>query len=458
MADAFFPDVTDRIPFGGLHGADPLAFRVYEPDRTVLGKRMEDHLRIAVCLWHSFSWPGSDVFGVRGRSTGRGSTRPPIRWPPPGPGSTPPSSSCRSSGCPTSASTTGTLRPRATAGARRQRILDAIVDDIGRRMSDTGREAAVGHGQPVQPPALRSGRGHEPGSRDLRRRGGPGEVDARGDPAARRRELRAVGRPRGLRVAPEHRSRARGAPAGPLPHAGRGAQAPDRLQGDAPARAEAPGADEAPVRLRRRRRSSASSSGTASTTSTASTSRSTTRRWPATASTTRSRQRLPAGSSAASTPIGATPQNGWDTDQFPNSVDELSLALYEIVRAGGFTSGGFNFDTKLRRQSMDRTDLFHAHVGGIDTLARSLLVAARLDRGRRAGAAAQRALRGLDRAARAIADERHRPPRHLRAGPLRRHRRPTRLRPAGAAREPRQPGDLDGRSTEAATARSGRGR
>jgi len=69
------------------------------------------------------------------------------------------------------------------------------------------------------------------------------------------------------------------------------------------------------------------------------------------------------------------PQNGWDTDQFPNSVDELSLALYEILRAGGMQSGGFNFDTKLRRQSMARDDLFHGHVGGIDTLAQSLLVA-----------------------------------------------------------------------------------
>ncbi|NND14544.1 MAG: xylose isomerase, partial [Acidimicrobiia bacterium] len=68
-------------------------------------------------------------------------------------------------------------------------------------------------------------------------------------------------------------------------------------------------------------------------------------------------------------------QNGWDTDQFPNSVDELSLALYEIVKAGGFDTGGFNFDTKLRRQSMARDDLFHAHIGGIDTLARALLVA-----------------------------------------------------------------------------------
>jgi xylose isomerase len=72
------------------------------------------------------------------------------------------------------------------------------------------------------------------------------------------------------------------------------------------------------------------------------------------------------------------PQNGWDTDQFPNSVEEMSLALYEILMGGGFTTGGFNFDTKLRRQSMARDDLFHGHIGAIDTLAQSLLVAAAL--------------------------------------------------------------------------------
>ncbi|MGH8912491.1 MAG: xylose isomerase, partial [Acidimicrobiia bacterium] len=68
-------------------------------------------------------------------------------------------------------------------------------------------------------------------------------------------------------------------------------------------------------------------------------------------------------------------QNGWDTDQFPNSVDELTLVLYEVLQGGGFTTGGFNFDTKLRRQSMSRTDLFHGHIGGIDTLARALVAA-----------------------------------------------------------------------------------
>ena len=69
-------------------------------------------------------------------------------------------------------------------------------------------------------------------------------------------------------------------------------------------------------------------------------------------------------------------QNGWDTDQFPNSVEELTLALLEIVRAGGFTTGGFNFDAKVRRQSIDAADLFHGHIGGIDTVARGLIHAA----------------------------------------------------------------------------------
>jgi xylose isomerase len=63
------------------------------------------------------------------------------------------------------------------------------------------------------------------------------------------------------------------------------------------------------------------------------------------------------------------PQNGWDTDQFPNSVEELTLAFYEILRHGGFTTGGMNFDAKVRRQSVDAEDLFYGHIGAIDNLA-----------------------------------------------------------------------------------------
>lgn len=72
------------------------------------------------------------------------------------------------------------------------------------------------------------------------------------------------------------------------------------------------------------------------------------------------------------------PQNGWDTDQFPNSVPEIASALYIILRAGGIGTGGLNFDAKLRRQSTDPDDLFHAHVGAMDVCARGLTIAARM--------------------------------------------------------------------------------
>jgi xylose isomerase len=66
---------------------------------------------------------------------------------------------------------------------------------------------------------------------------------------------------------------------------------------------------------------------------------------------------------------------GWDVDRFPVSVEQMALGMLEILRAGGFTTGGLNFDAKLRRQSIDRVDLFHGHIGGMDTMARALLVA-----------------------------------------------------------------------------------
>lgn len=71
-------------------------------------------------------------------------------------------------------------------------------------------------------------------------------------------------------------------------------------------------------------------------------------------------------------------QSGWDTDQFPNNHAEKALAFYEILRAGGYTTGGTNFDAKIRRQSLDPEDLILAHVGGMDTCARALKAAAYL--------------------------------------------------------------------------------
>jgi xylose isomerase len=68
-------------------------------------------------------------------------------------------------------------------------------------------------------------------------------------------------------------------------------------------------------------------------------------------------------------------QNGWDTDQFPNNIVELTEAMLVILEAGGFKGGGINFDAKIRRNSTDPEDLFHAHIGGMDAFARALIIA-----------------------------------------------------------------------------------
>jgi len=68
-------------------------------------------------------------------------------------------------------------------------------------------------------------------------------------------------------------------------------------------------------------------------------------------------------------------QNGWDTDQFPNDINEVTESMMIILQAGGFGGGGINFDAKIRRNSTDPEDLFYAHIGGMDIFARALIVA-----------------------------------------------------------------------------------
>lgn len=69
---------------------------------------------------------------------------------------------------------------------------------------------------------------------------------------------------------------------------------------------------------------------------------------------------------------------GWDTDQFPTNIYDATLAMYEILKAGGFTTGGLNFDSKVRRGSFEPIDLFYGYISGMDTFAKGLLVAAKL--------------------------------------------------------------------------------
>ena len=72
------------------------------------------------------------------------------------------------------------------------------------------------------------------------------------------------------------------------------------------------------------------------------------------------------------------PTLGWDTDQFPTNIYDTTLAMYEILLAGGLTKGGLNFDSKVRRASFEDSDLFYSYIAGMDTFARGLKVAAKL--------------------------------------------------------------------------------
>ena len=71
-------------------------------------------------------------------------------------------------------------------------------------------------------------------------------------------------------------------------------------------------------------------------------------------------------------------QLGWDTDQFPTDLYITSHVMLCVLKMGGFTTGGLNFDAKVRRESFEPDDLFHAHIAGMDTFARGLKIAARI--------------------------------------------------------------------------------
>ena len=89
---------------------------------------------------------------------------------------------------------------------------------------------------------------------------------------------------------------------------------------------------------------------------------------------------------------------GWDTDQFPTDIYDTTLAMYTILKSGGFTTGGLNFDAKLRRQSTDPEDLFYAHIGAMDAFARGLKNAAKMLKEKKFEKAVQKRYAGWDTA------------------------------------------------------------
>ena len=354
-----------------------LAYRVYRPDRMVLGKRMEDHLRIAVCYWHSFNWPGNDVFGA-------GTFDRP--WLEPAP--TDPMNAARQKmdaafeffaklGIPFFCFHDVDIAPPGATFAESAGNLDEMVSYAEKKMSETGKEVLWGTANLFSHPRYAAGAATNPDPdvfayaaaqvkhalEATHRLGGANYVLWGGREGYEtllntdlRRESQQLAR--FLHLVAEHKRNIgfegtlliEPKPAEPTKH-----QYDYDCQSVHGFLDQYDLIDEYRVNIEANHATLAGHSF--------------------------HHEVAYSVSNGIFGSIDANRgdyQNGWDTDQFPNSVDELCLVLYEILRGGGFTTGGFNFDTKLRRQSLDRTDLFHGHVGGIDTLARALLVAEKL--------------------------------------------------------------------------------
>jgi xylose isomerase len=376
VGEAFFGEVSEQIRYEGLDSANPLSFKVYQPDRMVLGKRMEDHLRIAVCLWHSFAWPGSDVFGVGTfdrpwNAVGRD----------PLDAATEKLDAAfdflQKLGVPYFTFHDRDVAPEVGSFAENVKLLGRVVDLIEGHMSRTGLRLLWGTANLFSHPRYAAGAATNPDPEVFayaaaqvkvmleatHRLGGANYVLWGGREGYETllntdlvREERQLAR--FLTLVAEHKAKIgfTGAlllepkPQEPTKHqydydsaTVHGFLTRNGLEGEYRVNIEA---NHATLAGHSFHHEVAYAVG--------------------------------AGIFGSIDANRGDYQNGWDTDQFPNSVDELALAVYEILRGGGFTTGGFNFDAKLRRQSMDRIDLFHGHIGGIDTLAQSLLVAADL--------------------------------------------------------------------------------
>jgi xylose isomerase len=355
---------------------DDLAFRVYDPERMVLGRRMEDQLRIAVCYWHSFNWPGSDVFGAGTFD------RPWL-----GNGGDPMASARQKMdaafefftklGTPFFCFHDVDVSPEGSTFAESAANLDVMVDYAEKKMAETGVRLLWGTANLFSHPRYAAGASTNPDPEVFayaaaqvkhaleatHRLDGANYVlwgGREGYETLLNTDLKREGEQlaRFLTMVAEHKHKVgftgtlliEPKPAEPTKH-----QYDYDCQTVHGFLERFDLVDEYKVNIEGNHATLAGHSF-----------------------------HHEVAYSVAHGIFGSIDanrgdyQNGWDTDQFPNSVDELSLALYEILRGGGFATGGFNFDTKLRRQSMSRTDLFHGHIGGIDTLARALLVAAEL--------------------------------------------------------------------------------
>lgn len=370
MSTGFFGDLT-AIPYEGPDSENPLAFRHYDPDALVLGKRLEDHLRFAVCYWHNFVWPGLDPFG------GQTFDRP---WF----GDTMELAKLKADvafemfgllGVPFYCFHDADVRPEGGDFAENTRNLNQIIDYFEQKQSETGARLLWGTANLFSHRRYMGGAATNPDPDVFafaaatvktcidatHRLGGENYVLWGGREGYETllntnigQELDQMGRFLNLVVDYKHKIGFAGTILiEPKP------QEPTKHQYDF---------DVATVYGFLRRYGLENEVKL----------------------NIEQGHAILAGHSfehelATATALGVFGsidmnrndyQSGWDTDQFPNNVPEMALAYYQILRAGGFTTGGTNFDAKLRRQSIEPDDLLIAHIGGMDCCARGLKAAA----------------------------------------------------------------------------------
>lgn len=371
MPSGFFEGI-EKIRFEGADSDNPLAFRHYNPDEIVMGKRMEDHLRFAVAWWHSFAWEGGDPFGgptferpwYPQDDMGRARQKADIAF-----------ELFELLGQPFFCWHDADIRPEQGNFADNLRTLEEITDYIGEKTQVSGTKLLWGTANMFSHRRWMSGASTNPdpdvfafaaatvkSCMDATHKlGGENYVLWGGREGYEtllntdlKTELDHMGRFLNMVVEYKHKIGFKGTIlVEPKP------QEPSKHQYDYDA-ATCIGflrkyGLEKEVKLN-----------------------------------IEQGHAILAGHSfeheiAVATTEGMLGsidmnrndyQSGWDTDQFPNNTPEVALAYYYILKAGGFTTGGTNFDAKIRRQSIDAVDLVAAHIGGMDICARGLKAAA----------------------------------------------------------------------------------
>jgi xylose isomerase len=376
----FFPEVAEPVRFAGPESDDPLAYRWYDPDRVVAGRTMAEHLRLAVCFWHSFAWDGFDIFGA-------GTLDRPWHPNQAAPGLDPMDAArwkmaaafefFAKLGVPFYCFHDRDIAPEGGSFKETCARLDQMVDVAAGHQASTGVGLLWGTANLFSHPRYQAGAATNPDPEVFahaaaqvahcleatHRLGGANYVLWGGREGYEtllntdmRRELDQLGRFLSMVVDHKHRIGFTGTiliepkPFEPTKH-----QYDYDVASVHAFLQRYDLAGEIKVNIEVNHATLAGHDFAHEITAA-----------------------VDAGIFGSVDANAGDDRLGWDVDRFPTSVEQMTLGLLALLRGGGFTTGGFNFDAKLRRQSSDRTDLFHAHVGAIDTLARALLAAARI--------------------------------------------------------------------------------